>query len=89
MRGPVRIRGARATLVAAPPVYAPGGPVLLVTKCQDGRMLDKLEREASRRGAAVSVVARRSPDAAPERWLLGRDYRRTCDFYEGVTTHAP
>jgi hypothetical protein len=57
-------------LVPAPPVYAPGGPVLLVT--DPGRDLARIEREAARRGAVVSVVTESHAG-----------YRRTCDFFEG------
>jgi hypothetical protein len=86
--GPVQVRGARGRLVTAPPVYAPGGPVLLVTEFHDRRALDEVEREAVRRGAVVSVVALFTEDATREEVLLARGYRRTCDFYEGVLTQV-
>jgi hypothetical protein len=75
--GAVQVRGARGRLVAAPPVYAPGGPVLLVTAYDDERALARIEEEAAARGATVGVVSR-PPGAA----VAG--YRLTCDFYEGV-----
>jgi hypothetical protein len=74
---PLEVDGAQGRLVPAPPIYAPGGPVLLVTEFRDRRALAELEHRAEGRGAAVSVVTR-DPGG----------YRHTCDFYEG-TLSAP
>ncbi|WP_328988466.1 hypothetical protein OG394_19810 [Kribbella sp. NBC_01245] len=49
-------------LVPAPPIYAPGGPVLLVNAVASAAALAELEQAASRRGAVVAVVSQR-PDA--------------------------
>lgn len=68
------VRGAHGRLVTAPPVYAPGGPVLLVTGFRDREALAGLERQAAAGGAVVSVVVSRTEVPG---------YRRTCDFYEG------
>jgi hypothetical protein len=82
--GPLRAGGARGTLVEAPPVYAPGGPVLLVAEFRDRRALADIEREAARRGAPVSVVTQLAGDGVREEILSEAGYRRTCDFYEGT-----
>jgi hypothetical protein len=80
----IQVPRARGRLVTAPPVYAPGGPVLLVTGFDGHPALNELEQEAAHRGAAVSVVTVSSEDAAREELLAANGYRRTCDFYEGV-----
>lgn len=82
--GSLQVRGARGRLVPAPPVYAPGGPVLLVTEFQDGRALAELERQAVTFGAAVSVVTQAPANDHREELLVVFGYRRTCDFYEGI-----
>jgi hypothetical protein len=82
--GSVHVGGARGTLVEAPPVYAPGGPVLLVAEFRHRRALAEMEREAARRGAPVSVVTQLPGDGIREEILMAAGYRRTCDFYEGV-----
>jgi hypothetical protein len=78
------VRGAQGHLAAAPPVYAPGGPVLLVTQFHDRRALAEIEQKAASRGAAVSVVTQAPEDGVREELLLSIGYRRTCDFYEGT-----
>ena len=70
-------------LVPAPPVYAPGGPVLLVTEFRGRRALAEEERRAAHRGAVVSVVAMAPGDRVREEVLFSMGYRRTCEFYEG------
>jgi hypothetical protein len=80
----LQVRGAQGRLIAAPPVYAPGGPVLLVTQFHDRRALSEIEREAASRGATVSVVTQAPEDSVREELLLTAGYRRTCDFYEGT-----
>jgi hypothetical protein len=72
--GPLRVPGADGRLVTAPPVYAPGGPVLLVTGFDGRPALAEMERAAAARGAVVSVVTHPPEGDATE-------YRRTCDFY--------
>ena len=80
---PLRTRGAIGRLVPAPPVYAPGGPVLLVTEFRERRALAEMEREAASRGAAVIVVAQAPGDGRREELLSAIGYRRTCDFFAG------
>ncbi|MGI8645552.1 MAG: hypothetical protein ACR2JD_04440 [Nocardioides sp.] len=60
----IEVPGARGRLVPAPPVYDPGGSVLLVTEVDSAEALVRIERAAAARGAVVSVVSRR-PDTEP------------------------
>jgi len=71
-------------LVPAPPIYAPGGPVLLVTGFRGRRALAEMEEEAAASGATVSVVTQAPGDCVREELLSSAGYRRTCDFYEGL-----
>jgi hypothetical protein len=80
----LQVRGAQGRLVGAPPVYAPGGPVLFVTELSDRRALIEMEQQGASRGAAVSVVTQAPEDGVREELLLAAGYRRTCDFYEGA-----
>jgi hypothetical protein len=81
----VRVDGAVGCLVAAPPVYAPGGPVLLVTSLTDPAALRVIEDEAARRGAPVSVVSQKPDDQELAELLRFAGYKRTTEFYEGST----
>ncbi|MDO9457891.1 hypothetical protein [Nocardioides sp.] len=74
--------GARGRLVPAPPVYAPGGPVLLVTDVETGTALAALEDEAAERGATVSVVSQRADDLMRELLLVEAGHVRTTAFFE-------
>jgi len=71
--------GAAGRLVAAPPVYDPGGPVLLVSAVDDSSALAAIEAAAAARGAVVSVVTR--TPAQPTDLLAATGYARTTDFY--------
>jgi hypothetical protein len=81
----VRVDGAVGCLVPAPPVYEPGGPVLLVTSLTDPDALSVIEGEAAQRGAPVSVVSQRPDDQELAKLLRSAGYKRTTDFYEGST----
>jgi len=74
--------GARGRLVPAPPVYAPGGPVLLVLDVDSAPALDAIEAEAAQRGATVSVVSQRPDDLMRELLLVGAGHVRTTEFLE-------
>ncbi|HET6298955.1 MAG TPA: hypothetical protein VFG33_36640 [Kribbella sp.] len=82
MDSTVRVDGAEGRLVEAPPVYAPGGPVVLVTTVRDQSALLEIERASVRRGASVAVVILASGDDRGSELLEGNGYRRTTDFYE-------
>lgn len=73
--------GEGCRLVPAPPVYDPGGPVLLVTKVADAGGLALAERAAAARGATVSVVSQAPADHGLAGLLTAAGYRRTTDYY--------
>ena len=81
--------GARGRLVPAPPVYDPGGPVLLVLDVETAAALDAIEAEAAERGATVSVVSQRPDDLMRELLLVGAGHTRTTSFYESVPGSVP
>lgn len=75
------VAGASGQLVEAPPVYAPGGTVLMVSEVASVVALAAIENAAAAAGAVVSV-APRSP-GEPKDLLTGAGYKRTTDFFEG------
>jgi hypothetical protein len=87
LAGPVDLLDAR--LVTAPPVYDPGGPVLLVTEFRDAVALQVLEKRAARAGARVAVVSQRPADVGCADLLVAAGYRRTCDFRAGTLAWMP
>jgi hypothetical protein len=78
----VAVDGASGRLVPAPPVYDPGGPVLLVTQVRDASALRRIEVEAAGRRATVSVVTQHPPDAGLATLLAGAGYVLTTSFCE-------
>lgn len=74
---------AEARLVSAPPVYAPGGPVLLIDTVATVAALHATEREARRRGAVVAVVSQKPHDQLMADLLEFAGYKRTTEFLEG------
>lgn len=81
----VQVDRAAGRLVPAPPVYAPGGPVLLLTSLTDPSALSVIEDEAARRGAPISVVSQRCEDDQLAQLLKSAGYKRTTNYYEGST----
>lgn len=82
---PVLVVGeAEGRLVQAPPVYAPGGPVLLVTQVTSPDSLTSIERAAAERGACVSVVTHQPGDERMAALLTSAGYKRATDYYEGT-----
>jgi hypothetical protein len=69
--GPVTGTGFTGRLVAAPPVYDPGGPVLDVGDLADDADLAGVEREAAGLGAVLLVL----PAAPGSRWSDRLAYR--------------
>lgn len=76
------VEGAEGRLIPAPPVYDPGGPVLLVTTAENLSALRRIEESAIRRGATVSVVTQAPGDVGLVDVLGAAGYRRTTDFFE-------
>jgi len=73
--------GEECRLVPAPPVYDPGGPVLLVSAVADAGALTRAEQAAAARGATVSVVSQDPADDALAALLTKASYRRTTDYF--------
>lgn len=80
----VAVEGAEGRLVTAPPVYDPGGPVLLVSELRDVPSLDRIEAEAGGRGATVSVLTQQPGDVGLATVLAGAGYVLTTAFCETV-----
>jgi hypothetical protein len=84
LRPPARVAGTgfSGILGPAPPVYAPGGPVLLVDGLADDAELPAVEREATELGALLLVipVPVDSPRAAE---LPGLGWTVASDWYLG------
>lgn len=80
----VEVDGAAGRLVPAPPVYNPGGPVLLVTEVESAGSLRRIETEAARRGAPVSVVTQEPNDVGLANLLSEAGYTLTTVFCEGL-----
>ncbi|RYB91439.1 hypothetical protein EUA06_08930 [Nocardioides glacieisoli] len=79
----VELAGADAVTVAAPPVYAPPGPMLFVSAVTDGVALAAAVGQAPALGCAGVVVNQKVGDAFGPA-LAGLGFRRHCDFFEGV-----
>lgn len=82
--GDPSVTGASAQLVPAPPVYAPGGPVLLLTGVENPRaaVADATQR-AARLGSPVVVVSQLPGDEVLGVELENAGFRRHCDFLQG------
>jgi len=70
---------------SAPPVYDPGGPVLLADDVADGMDAASLEAEAIRLGAVLLVVPV-APRTARARELSGPGWQVASDWYVGRPT---
>ena len=66
----------------APPVYDPGGPVLLVTRLESADALAEIEAEAAGRGATVSVVSQAAGDDVTAAIARSAEYVETTFFME-------
>lgn len=79
--------GAIATLVEAPPVYAPGGPVVLIRPTDRPVSFADVERSAYSGGAVIAVVVQR--DGHPSDAVLeSAGYHAHCDFLAGAHTRS-
>lgn len=81
--GDVDLPGARARTVAAPPVDAPGGPVLLLTDVTPSADLAAAATAAEERGCA-GVVVETTPGSEPQDALAAAGFRRHCDYLSGT-----
>lgn len=75
----IEVQGASGRLVEAPPVYAPGGHLLLTFDVESARALTAIEVAASAGGAVVTVVPHKP--GQPTDLLTNAGYKRTTDFF--------
>ncbi len=87
---PGRIEGTgfSGILGPAPPVYEPGGPVLLADRIAAGADLSVIEAEAARMGS-VLVVMPTEPGTKRERELRHRDWTVASQWYVGQSRSLP
>lgn len=76
------VDGASGRLVPAPPIYTPGGPVLLVFAADSAEALAAIEQKAATAGTTVSVVTQRPTNDHLTDLLSKATYKRTTDFFE-------
>lgn len=77
----ISIEGASGQLVPSPPVYDPGGPVLLVTSVDSVDALARIQQSAARRGATVAVVSQDPSDSASAALLTESGFVVTTYFF--------
>jgi hypothetical protein len=83
--GGPHVDGATATLVPAPPIYDPGGPILFLTDVRDAsRALASAREEAARLGAPVVVVDQPATDDALNAVLTEAGFYCHCEFLTGT-----
>ena len=81
----VNVVGASARLVQAPPVYAPGGPILFLTAVSRRHVaLGSAVTQAPRLGSPVIVVSQSPGDSELATELTAAGFTHHCDFLEGV-----
>ena len=84
----ISLPGADAVTVAAPPVYAPPGPVLFRPAPTDAAAaLPAALDKAAEIGCAAIVVNQVAGDDALAGSLAGAGFRRHCDYYVGTIRH--
>lgn len=77
----VKVDGAAGQLVPAPPVYDPGGPVLLVSSVESADALTRIQQSAARRGATVAVVVQDPADTVTAGLLFAAGFAVTTYFF--------
>jgi len=83
--GPLTLGDVAAFLVAAPPVYDPGGPVCLLGDLEPARAAVAAER-AAQAGAVLVIVQREGGDiavASAEPELEAAGFHNPAEFYQG------
>ena len=84
----ISLPGADAVTVAAPPIYAPPGPVLFLPAPTDaGAALPAAVDKATDIGCAAVVVNQVAGDDALAGSLAGAGFHRHCDYYSGTIRH--
>ena len=80
----VDLPGCGAVTVAAPPIYAPPGPMLFLPSVTDADALPAALERARGLGCGGVVVNQRADDQSLVDALDAVGFRRHCDFFEGV-----
>lgn len=81
----IELPGADGITVGAPPVYAPGGPILFLPAPQDARAAAPAALEkAIEIGCAAVVVNQQVGDDELAEALSGAGFRRHCDYLSGT-----
>lgn len=81
--------GAAVTLVPAPPIYDPGGPILFVRDVADAAAPLAAAAEAARCGSPLVVVEQLWGDQVLGTGLRRDGFVRHCDFLTGVLAVQP
>jgi len=76
-----RLEGASATLVPAPPVYDPGGPITYLRDVQDITAITRARTEAGRFGSPLVVVDQPAEAGELGQALTEAGFARHCDFF--------
>ncbi len=78
----VRVAGSPAVLVPAPPVYAPGGPVCMLSDVDAG-LAGRAARDAEEVGAVLAIVTRDAAPASDEPELTAAGFDNAAVFFAG------
>jgi len=81
---PIERPGLTAVKTAAPPVYDPGGPVMLVREVAGPDQLPALEATALEHGAVLAIVPAGPGDRALTAALAAAAYEVASQFYVGL-----
>ena len=81
--GTVSGDGFTAVLSAAPPVYNPGGPVVLITAFSDAASLRMAELEATNSGVVLSILPIAAGSLPHEHAARDAGYEVASEFYVG------
>ncbi len=82
--GPVSDATMQGLVIPGPPVYDPGGPVLLVQAIVDGANVGDLEAAAEALGAVIVIAPTQPKDTERVRSLEEAGFDPVSRFYTGV-----
>jgi hypothetical protein len=83
------VEGATASLLPAPRIYDPGGPILFLTQIRDmARALPAARAEAQRLGSPIVVADQPRSDTELAGALQDAGYHRHCGFFDGTIEPA-
>ena len=81
--GTVDGEGFDATLTAAPPVYNPGGPVVIVNRVDSAVALERAEEKSRDLGAVLVILPIEPSSSKQEEAARTRGYEVASEFYVG------